>query len=136
MVDPHTGKVSYPDICPEHAASEELGDIPVNFSTVGNQPQFSWVRCNWLPQRHFESASDCQFTSFQAEGNDLKIFGCEGHCDGTNCNSTAPGYTNKGYVVKVQFRTAHLERHADFYLRTVTPTLTNEMFKIFEFLVF
>ena len=51
-----------------------MGDIPAKFSTPGNQPQFSW-----------------------AEGNHLKLFGCKGHCDGTNCNSTAPGYRNEGW---------------------------------------
>lgn len=27
----------------------------------------------------------------------MKLFGCKGNCDGTNCNSTAPGYANKGW---------------------------------------
>ena len=43
-----------------------------------HQPQFSW-----------------------AEGNDLKLFGCEGKCDGSNTaqdhNNCAPGYVNKGW---------------------------------------
>ena len=68
------GKETYPDICPEACASAALGDIPSTFSTVGNLPQWSW-----------------------AEGNDLKLFGCRGHCDGTNCNSTRPGYRNEGW---------------------------------------
>ncbi len=73
-VDPATGRVSFPDICPEHADSEDFGDVPAGFSTPGNNAQFSW-----------------------AEGNELKIFGCRGHCDGTNCNSTRPGYRNLGW---------------------------------------
>ena len=59
------GKESYPDICPTHSDAIDLGDVPFDFATVGNLPQFSW-----------------------AEGNDLKLFGCRGHCNGTNCNST------------------------------------------------
>ena len=68
------GKESYPDICPTHSDAIDLGDVPFDFATVGNLPQFSW-----------------------AEGNDLKLFGCRGHCNGTNCNSTAPGYENRGW---------------------------------------
>lgn len=68
------GTTTYPDICPNVSAALALGDVPANFSTAMHQPQFSW-----------------------AEGNDLKLFGCEGKCDGTNCNSTQPGYVNKGW---------------------------------------
>jgi hypothetical protein len=68
------GTTTYPDICPNVSDALALGDVPTNFSTVGNQPQFSW-----------------------AEGNDLKLFGCSGKCTGANCNSTAPGYYNKGW---------------------------------------
>lgn len=73
-IDPQTHVETYPDICPTHSDAVDLGDVPANFSTPGNQPQFSW-----------------------AEGNHLKLFGCNGHCDGTNCNSTAPGYRNMGW---------------------------------------
>jgi hypothetical protein len=72
-IDPD-GTTHFLDKCPSHAASIELGDVPSNFTTVGRQPQFSW-----------------------AEGNDLKLFGCDGRCDGTNCNSTSPGYANLGW---------------------------------------
>ena len=65
---------SFPDICPNASDAVALGDVPADFSTPGNQPQWSW-----------------------AEGNHLKIFGCRGHCDGTNCNSTSPGYRNEGW---------------------------------------
>lgn len=68
------GNTTFPDICPTHSDADALGDVPANFSTPGNQPQWSW-----------------------AEGNHLKLFGCKGHCNGTNCNSTAPGYRNEGW---------------------------------------
>ena len=74
VIDPHTGATHFPDICPAHSDALDLGDVPEQFATPGGQPQFSW-----------------------AEGNHLKLFGCDGHCDGTNCNSTAPGYANKGW---------------------------------------
>eukprot|EP01060_Flectonema_neradi_P032667 TRINITY_DN523_c0_g1_i13.p1 TRINITY_DN523_c0_g1~~TRINITY_DN523_c0_g1_i13.p1 ORF type:complete len:569 (+),score=122.32 TRINITY_DN523_c0_g1_i13:61-1767(+) len=44
--------------CPSTSASQSLGDVPANFTTVGNQPQFAW-----------------------AEGNHMKMFGC--HPKGT-----------------------------------------------------
>lgn len=69
-----SGEETYPDICPTKSAAADMGDVPARFSTPGNQPQLSW-----------------------AEGNHLKLFGCKGHCDGTNCNSMAPGYRNEGW---------------------------------------
>jgi hypothetical protein len=47
---------SFPFFCPNSSAARELGDTPddESFRTPGNQPQMAW-----------------------AEGNHMKIFGCE-----------------------------------------------------------
>jgi hypothetical protein len=68
------GKLGFPDVCPNASDAAALGDVPAGFATPGHQPQWSW-----------------------AEGNDLKLFGCLGKCNGTNCNSTSPGYRNEGW---------------------------------------
>ena len=70
--DPATGVLRVPFRCPKDSASVRLGDVPANFeSAAAGGWQFSW-----------------------AEGNDLKMFGCNGYCNGLNCNSTSPGFAN------------------------------------------
>ena len=75
QLDPATGQLVVPFRCPKDSASARLGDIPVNFASAAHGGwQFSW-----------------------AEGNELKLFGCSGYCNGNNCNSTAPGFANPGW---------------------------------------
>lgn len=51
--------------CPMGDAASALGDVPANFSTSGRGTgQFSW-----------------------AEGNHMKLFGCDGYCNGNNCKN-------------------------------------------------
>ena len=49
---------TFPHLCPNVSDSETLGDIPDKFSTPGNQRQWAW-----------------------AEGNDLKLLGCQNKAD-------------------------------------------------------
>merc|ERR1712178_249544 len=51
------------------SASQRLGDVPSNFKTPSSNPQFSW-----------------------AEGNHLKIVGCQGNCVGQGCKPAFPGW--------------------------------------------
>lgn len=62
--------------CPVFSDARQLGDVPEHFSTSGRgSGQFSW-----------------------AEGNHLKIFGCSGFCNGTNCNESGVPYPdNRGW---------------------------------------
>jgi hypothetical protein len=66
--------------CPANSTSVELGDLPADFNPnpQGQTNQFSW-----------------------AEGNDLKLFGCRGYCNGRNCPdaSGVPHAPNPGWHV-------------------------------------
>ena len=75
QLDPATGALVVPYRCPVDSASARLGDVPSDFASAAHGGyQFSW-----------------------AEGNELKLLGCNGFCDGTNCNDTAPGFANPGW---------------------------------------
>ena len=59
-------------LCSINSAARRLGDVPAGFLTPGHQPQFSW-----------------------AEGNHLKIVGCQGNCasiDSRGCTAPYPGW--------------------------------------------
>lgn len=74
-VDPACTTTHTPYRCPVDSASARLGDIPQGFESAAHGGwQFSF-----------------------AEGNDLKLFGCKGYCNGFNCNSTSPGFKNPGW---------------------------------------
>lgn len=92
QLDPKTGKMTVPFRCPVTSASAELGDIPANFSSAGHGMQFSW-----------------------AEGNDMKIFGCKGYCNGQNCNSTSPGFKNPGWHFMLYNLTADRAETTDLW---------------------
>jgi hypothetical protein len=79
QLNPWTNQLETPFRCPANSASASLGDVPSNFSSAGNGPQFSW-----------------------AEGNHLKIFGCKGICTGSgkscvNKTSGVPHPPNPGW---------------------------------------
>ena len=76
-----------------NSTSATLGDLPTGFgpnaATGGQTNQFSW-----------------------AEGNELKLFGCKGYCNGKDCNGHA---ANPGWHVMLYNLTADRAETTDLW---------------------
>ena len=100
-VDAACRQTHTPFRCPVDSASARLGDVPANFTSAAHGGwQFSW-----------------------AEGNHLKLFGCNGYCNGNNCNNTRPGFRNPGWHFFLYNLTADRAEEHDLW-EAMRPTAT------------
>ena len=106
--------------CPANSTSVTLGDLPEGVSNAKHSIQrqlpillhelnvASWLTTYWFACARigFQPNPDGQTNQFSwAEGNDLKLFGCKGYCNGENCvNKTSglPHAPNPGETQTIQ----------------------------------